>query len=84
MAEFPAAPQSGPLPVSTFLSTTTSISTTTSSPSGSLASASDRRASASPVRSRYAGPTLVGPDEPWASGQRKRYLNSLQTSELAA
>ncbi len=79
MAQFSAAPQSGPLASTSTSSTSPAASSTASA---SIPSSSEWRAGA--ARGLHAAPALVGPDEPWASGQRKRYLNSLQTSELAA
>ena len=79
MAQFSAAPQSGLL-AST--STPSASPASSSTASASTQSASEWRAGA--ARPLHSAPSLVGPDEPWASGQRKRYLNSLQTSELAA
>lgn len=77
MAQFSAAPQSGPIP-------SPSSSTSTSSFSGSSSASATTTTANFSERRVGDGLALVGPDEPWASGQRKRYLNSLQTSELAA
>ncbi len=84
MAEIVPSPHSGPSPASPCPGAALSRHAAPMAPAGTPAAEPAEDGHGGIPIALHAAPGRGGPDEPWASGQRKRYLNSLHAGELAA